>query len=351
MKSRALLVVMGLILPLLVNGQDNSVILEEFIYDEAPFKSCHASTIAETKSGIFAAWFGGTHEKHVDVEIWASRKYGKDWTDPISIAKGIYDGNRYPCWNPVLYYSEANRLYLFYKVGPSPTEWWGMLKYSDDDGHTWSQESRLPDGIIGPVKNKPVPLGNNTLLCPSSTEHDGWKVQMEVYDLKEDSWAMPMFVHHNSSYNVIQPTIFITDNGFKILCRSKEGYIISSESNDRGNSWGNFKSTALPNPNSGLDGVTMNNGKHIIVYNHSGTPEGEWGGKRYPLNIAVSANAEIWKAGIVLERNEGEYSYPAVIQSADGLLHILYTWNRLKIKHVVVNPALLPEMNIEVWEQ
>jgi alpha-L-rhamnosidase len=42
-------------------GQENPVKIEEFIYDEAPFKSCHASTIAETQSGLYAAWFGGTH--------------------------------------------------------------------------------------------------------------------------------------------------------------------------------------------------------------------------------------------------------------------------------------------------
>ena len=324
--------------------------IEEFIYDEAPFKSCHASTIAETKSGLYAAWFGGTHEKHKDVEIWTSKKENNTWSTPISIANGIVGDKRYPSWNPVLYYSPDNRLYLFYKVGPSPSEWWGMLKYSDDDGNTWSEEIRLPKGILGPIKNKPVSIGGNLLLCPSSTEHDGWKVQMEMYHPAENSWEDTIYVDHSSKFNVIQPTILQARDGkIMILCRSKEGQIISSSSKDNGNTWSSLEATKLPNPNSGIDAVTLKNGKHILVYNHAGTPKGKWGGNRYPLNVAVSEDGMKWHAGHVLEDTKGEYSYPAVIQSCDGLIHILYTWNRLKIKHVVIDPELLTETDIDNW--
>ena len=37
----------------------------------------------------------------------------------------------------------------------------------------------------------------------------------------------------------------------------------------------------------------------------------------------------------------GEYSYPAVIQTADGRVHITYTWKRQRVKHVTVDPAKL----------
>ena len=134
-----------------------------------------------------------------------------------------------------------------------------------------------------------------------------------------------------------------------MLCRSKEGYIIGSSSDDGGRNWSNFKATDLPNPNSGIDAVTMKNGKHILVYNHTGTPRGKWGGNRYPLNVAISLDGEKWHAGLVLESSEGEYSYPAVIQSKDGMIHILYTWNREKIKHVVIDPEMVPVENIEKW--
>jgi alpha-L-rhamnosidase len=342
--------IIGIFYYVICLGQENPILLEEFIYEKAPFKSCHAATIAETRSGLTAAWFGGTHEKHEDVEIWFSRKQRQSWSSPVSVADGIEGDKRYPCWNPVLYYSNAGRLYLFYKVGPSPSEWWGMLKYSDDDGTTWSEASQLPEGILGPIKNKPVLIQGNILLCPSSTEHDGWKVQMERYHIEKDEWEQPIHVDPQSAYNVIQPTILKNrDQSLQMLCRSKEGYIISSLSMDQGLSWSELESTSLPNPNSGIDGITLQNGKHILVYNHTGTPEGKWGGNRYPLNVAISKDGQLWRASLVLEQQEGEYSYPAVIQSQNGRIHILYTWNRLKIKHVVLDPGWLPEKVIDIW--
>ena len=50
------------------------LVTKEFIYEKAPFPECHASTIAETKNGLVAAWFGGTGEKNPDVGIWVARR-------------------------------------------------------------------------------------------------------------------------------------------------------------------------------------------------------------------------------------------------------------------------------------
>jgi alpha-L-rhamnosidase len=137
------------------------IVEQQFIYDTASFLSCHASTIAETPEGLIAAWFGGTHEKHKDVEIWISRKQGSKWTTPVSAANGIQDASkRYPCWNPVLFQFPKGPLMLFYKVGPDPVDWWGEFKTSNDYGKTWSKAYRLPEGILGPVKNKPILLND-----------------------------------------------------------------------------------------------------------------------------------------------------------------------------------------------
>jgi alpha-L-rhamnosidase len=352
MKYLLVLFAVGLWTPSKVSGQRSPVKLEEFIYEKAPFKSCHASTLEETRSGLIAAWFGGTHEKHKDVEIWISRKDEGKWSSPESVANGIVGDKRYPCWNPVLYFHNDNVLYLFYKVGPSPSEWWGVVKKSYDDGETWSEAENLPDGILGPIKNKPELLRDDVLLCPSSTEHDGWKVQMERYDINKNEWGdKPVYVDHASRFNVIQPSIlFHNDGSLQILCRSKEGFIISSNSPDQGRTWSDLQPTVLPNPNSGIDAITMKNGRHLLVYNHTGTPKDKWGGNRYPLNVALSDDGFKWYAGIVLETEKGEYSYPAVIQSKDGDVHILYTWKRLKIKHVVLDPAELSEHNINIWD-
>jgi hypothetical protein len=88
------------------NRSEEMVLTSEFIYEEAPFPSCHASTIAETPEGLIAAWFGGTHEKHEDVEIWISRKERAGWTEPVSVADGVQDANkRYP--HGILYFSRC----------------------------------------------------------------------------------------------------------------------------------------------------------------------------------------------------------------------------------------------------
>jgi BNR repeat-like domain len=131
-----------------------------FIAEHPPFPESHASTLAETPDGVLAAWFGGTREKHPDVCIWTARFDGRKWSEPLQAADGVQpDGRtRHPCWNPVLHQTTKGPLLLFYKVGPSPSTWWGMLKTSTDGGRTWSTAHRLPEGQAGPIRNKPVTL-------------------------------------------------------------------------------------------------------------------------------------------------------------------------------------------------
>ena len=82
----------------------NPIVKSEFIFETAPFPSCHASTIVETKSGLVAAWFGGTAERNPDVCIYVSRNENGKWTAPVSVADGVgFSTNRLPTWNPVLF--------------------------------------------------------------------------------------------------------------------------------------------------------------------------------------------------------------------------------------------------------
>ena len=154
-----------------------ALVSHEFIYEKASYPSCHASTIVETaQGGIVAAWFGGTAEKNPDVGIWVSRYDAakKAWTPSVEVANGVQsDGKRHPTWNPVLFQPRGNApLMLFYKVGPSPQTWWGELRTSIDGGRSWGAARRLPDGIYGPIKNKPVQLADGTILSPTSDETD-----------------------------------------------------------------------------------------------------------------------------------------------------------------------------------
>lgn len=313
-----------------------AIVKEEFVYEKAPFPSCHASTLAETKEGIVAGWFGGTREKNPDVGIWVSRHTKQGWSEVVEVANGVQEsGERFPCWNPVLFQAPRGPLLLFYKVGPSPSQWWGMLTMSTDGGRTWSKPQRLPDGYLGPIKDKPVLLKDGTLLCPSSTEHTGWQVHLEITADLGKTWKKTEVLNDTKVFGAIQPTILVYPSGkIEILCRSQQKKITQSWSTDGGKTWSAMEATTLPNPNSGIDAVMLKDGRALLVYNH--TEKG-----RSPLNIAISEDGKNWKPVLILEDQPGEYSYPAVIQTADGLVHITYTWKRERIKYVVIDPRKL----------
>ena len=314
------------------------LVSNEFIFtsEQVPFAQCHASTLAESNGRLVAAWFGGTAERNPDVGIWLARLEHEHWTVPVEVANGKQpDGSRYACWNPVLFQPRSGPLLLFYKVGPSPSRWWGMIMQSSDGGVKWSEPRRLPPGILGPIKNKPVQLKNGDILCPSSTEHDGWRVHFERTSDLGATWEATLPVNSGKEFAAIQPSIlWHADGRLEAIGRTKQGRIFEIWCEDQGKTWGPMRASALPNPNSGIDAVTLADGRQLVVYNH--TTRG-----RTPLNVAVSADGEEWKAALVLETEPGEYSYPAVIQSSDGRVHISYTWRRLRIKHAVIDPGQL----------
>lgn len=313
----------------------------EWIYEQAPFPECHASTLAETSQGLVAAWFGGTRERNPDVGIWLSHRGGNQWTTPVEVATGVQaDGKRLPCWNPVLFQVPKGDLLLFYKVGPSPSTWWGMLKRSGDGGKTWSVAERLPDGIAGPIKNKPVLLPSGVLLCPSSSEDNNWRVHFEQTGDWGKTWQKSAPINDGVTDGAIQPSVLFHPGGkLQALCRSqKSGFVWETWSTDGGKTWSPLAKTSLPNPNSGTDAVTLTDGRQVLVYNPVSPEPGKWGGPRTPLDVAISDDGKTWKPLARLENEPGEYSYPAVIQTADGLVHVTYTWKRQRIRHVVIDP-------------
>ncbi|HEX5222698.1 MAG TPA: sialidase family protein [Verrucomicrobiae bacterium] len=324
----------------------------EFIYETAPFPSCHASTIVETRSGLVAAWFGGTAERNPDVCIYVSRHVDGKWSPPAEVANGVGFGEkRLPTWNPVLFQPKTGPLMLFYKVGPSPSTWWGMLTTSTDDGKTWSTPRRLPDGILGPIKNKPVQLPNGDILSGTSTEReDGWRVHFERSTDGGQTWTATAPLNDGKEIAAIQPSIlFHGKNKLQAIGRTKQNRLFEIWSSDGGKKWSKMKLTEMPNPNSGTDALTLKDGRQLLVYNHNPNYKG-----RSPLNVAVSKDGKEWQAALVLEDEPGApngFSYPAVIQTSDGLVHITYTWRREKIKHTVVDPnklVLIP-MKERIW--
>ncbi|MDG2169500.1 MAG: exo-alpha-sialidase [Opitutales bacterium] len=351
-------------LPPVAKPGKGAVVSGELIFsiENKPTKECHASTIVETPSGLVAAWFAGTRERDPDVGIWVSREVNGNWSEPTEVVNGVQSMNlRYPCWNPVLFQPEDGPLLLFYKVGPNPREWWGMLTTSEDDGKTWSWPTKLGEHwavghLLGPVKNKPIQLEDGSILCPTSTEVEltdddtRWRVHFEVTRDLGKTWDVIGPIHDGIEFDSIQPSILTYANGdMQILCRSMQQVVSQSWSSDGGRSWTNMAATDLPNPSAGTDAVSLADGRQLIVYNH--TTRKTKIPSRQILNVAVSGDGKNWEPVVTLEheskprpadgRHWGEYSYPAMIQTSDGLVHITYTYNREGVKHVILDPKEL----------
>ncbi|MEN8118109.1 MAG: sialidase family protein [Bacteroidota bacterium] len=358
--------------PQMAKPGEGACLIGELIYplDAKPTPECHASTIVEVEGGMMAAWFGGTEEKHNDVGIWISMNLNGTWSKPIEVADGYQnDSLRYPCWNPVLFNPEGGPLMLFYKVGPNPRDWWGMLTTSDNGGCTWTNPVKLGENekighLLGPVKNKPIQLQDGTIVCPSSTEinEDGetkWKVHFEFTHDFGKIWEVVGPINDGIEFDAIQPSIITyVDGKWQVLCRTRQGVVSQSWSSDNGQTWSKMTATALPNPNAGTDVVTLQDGRQLLVYNPTERAKGYSG--RNHLNVAVSDDGIKWNDVLVLENDNlvnddnnmeitdvgvvqrnTEYSYPAIIQAKDEMVYITYTYQRKSVKYVVVDPSRL----------
>lgn len=313
-------------------------IRRSFVFERGPFRSAHAATLAETPRGLLAAWFAGTREGHGDVAIWLARREGSRWLPPVLIADGRQgQWRRFACWNPVLFQYPHGPLMLFYKVGPSPSRWWGMVMSSHDHGETWSRPHRLPEGILGPIKNKPILLPTGVLLCPGSCERQGWRVHVEWTADHGQTWHRGPPLNDGHAVVAIQPSLLPhADGRLQLLCRSRNGAVLQAWSEDQGRHWSALTPTTLPNPDSGIDAVMLADHRALLAFNDARRG-------RTPLALAVSHDGEEWRTLAVLERGSGEFSYPAIIQARDGTVHVAYTWNRRRIAHAWFKPAARDE--------
>jgi alpha-L-fucosidase len=329
------------ILPQPLNNAEVEVVSDMTIFPMGTFEACHASTIVELAPGEFmASWFAGSYEGGKDVGIWLSVYKDNKWGQPVQAAQGIDSlGNQQPCWNPVLLKTSDNILYLFYKVGPNPREWWGMVIQSDDDGSTWSAPKALPAGFLGPIKNKPIQLSSGEILCPSSEESintDKWTSHLEITDKDITVWQK-VYIPADDSVGIIQPAILQHHGGrLQMLFRSRQNLVYQSWSEDSGRHWSKPGPVQLPNPNSGIDAASLPGGSFILIYNPLLQGK-DWFYGRNVLNAAISNDGINWKDVYQFENEkEGEFSYPAVIRASDNTLHITYTLNRKNIRHTVL---------------
>ncbi len=317
----------------------------DFVFgDERPFAECHASTVVQTKGGaLLCACFGGTKEKDPDVSVWLSRFDGKAWAKPERAAKVKEMAH----WNPVLFRDADDVISLFFKVGVDEVNWATYWMQSKDEGLTWLPRGELVKGDVGgwgPVKNKAITLADGAWLAPASLEVkegkreiwtafadrsvDGgttWtrSADFAIEDPKDRRFRGP---------GAIQPTFWESAPGkVHALVRTGAGIVWRTDSEDGGLTWVPMYATDLPNNNSGVDALRLEDGRVLLVYN----PVGKNWGARTPLDLAVSSdNGKTWQTIAHLEDDpnlQSEYSYPAIVRTDAGVA-VSYTWKRERIR-------------------
>ena len=305
-----------------------------FVFTDAPFAECHASTLARTPTGWAAAWFGGTHEKHPDVGIWLSRRVESGpWSAPERVAK--IDGSAH--WNPVLFCDPSGTLHLWFKTGPKIPHWKTFTQTSTDGGATWSAARELAPGDEsggrGPVKNKPILLSDGAWLAGASSEQGSWEA---FFDRSEDNghiWTRTPNLERTAlgeRHGCIQPTLWESSPGVvHALVRSSCGFLPRTDSTDGGRTWSPLYDSGLPSNNSGVDLARLPDGTLALIYNPVAS---DWGA-RSPLRISLSSdNGKTWPDSIDLEVEPGgEFSYPAIVAVGESELAVSYTWKRRRI--------------------
>lgn len=297
------------------------------------FPSCHASTIVELPDGsLMVAWYAGSEEGADDVAVLMSRYdlgAGK-WSEPVVLA----DTPGKPEGNPVLWVTPENQLRLYYMTMEGDS--WETCQinaiHSDDAGKTWSKPISLESELGFMLRNKPLFLTNGDILLPIYDERK-WASLFWISSDKGQTWQKSEYLL--SEPGNIQPTVIQRKDGslFSLMRTGKQGgRLWCTYSSDNGRTWAEPVQSQLRNPNAACDMVKLHDGSVILVFNDT-----EHG--RSNLNVAISMDeGKTWQANFFLENEANkEFSYPAVIQTWDGKIHITYTYLRTHIKHVVLS--------------
>lgn len=322
--------------------------VEAWVVGETLTPSVHGSSVCALPSGeLVAIWYGGEREGASDVAIYVARRSpgplgawgpAEKLLDPHD-AETDTGRNVRKLGNAVLFPDPEGRLWLVY-VSVSVGGWSGSLlnvKRSDDGGRTWMPSQRL---TLSPFLN----FSTLVRTKPFFTS-DGW-IGLPVYHEFVAKYAQILWLEPGQTEpagrfhlrrvpvgaNLLQPAVVPLDERHAVMLlrdSSADRTLHVAHSTDAGWSWTKPTPTVLPNPDSGIDAIRLHDGRVVLAYN-DGRED------RRCLRLAISGDdGETWVPGTILEEAiEGEFSYPSLVQDAQGFVHVTYTWQRRRIKHV-----------------
>lgn len=315
----------------------------------------HCATLAELSDGsLLTAWFGGTFETAPDVVILASHYdvVRAVWSPP----RVIVEVPGHSLGQPVFLVRPDGELWLFFVVimgqeeasAPPPSssrnlmpplaDWTSAQPHwqrSVDGGQTWQDPEPLLDypGLM--FRSRPLILPGRIIL-PMYDENT-WESRMLISDDDGRSWRLTEPI--TTPPGNIHPCLVQRSDG-RLLAYLRTGgeggFIWRTESADGGETWAAPAPTSLPNPNSGIDLLRSQSGGFVLAFNDSVR-------YRTPLCVALAEEDEVWRWRRTLEDAPAEFSYPTLLQTEDGTIHIVYTYKREHIHHAYFTEEWLRE--------
>jgi predicted neuraminidase len=216
-----------------------------------------------------------------------------------------------------------------------------MRQRSPDLGRRWQQPEPLgmEEGLM--FRSRPLDLARldqpDHWLLPIYDEKT-WRSLMLLSADDGASWSPGQFIVTPPG-NIHACVVPLADGRLLAFLRTggKGGSIWRTTSGDHGRTWAMSEPTPLPNPNAGLDLLRLRSGALVLAFNNSSH-------RRTPLCVALSDDEGLtWPHMRTLQNEDGEFSYPTLIESQSGRIHGVYTWRRQWIQSVEFDEAWLRE--------
>lgn len=313
------------------------------IFEKIPgAPSCHCSTLHKFPDGsVIVGFFAGAYEKAPDVAIWGANgnASGTTWTEPRVLA----DTPNKSEGSPVFYQEGSGKLHLWFLTmhhgwligGKLPTGWSVCtIKHqtSLDNGYTWSRWDFLRNMWFWVLRGQACRLQNGSVLLPVHREIGKYQSMVYINPKPDLSGRWKRYGRLDTPKGCLEPSICELPDG-RLLCslRTKDGITYLARSSDHGHTWTKPAPTMFYNPNSQTALCCTSKGKVVLVLNN--LPKG-----RHWLAYTVSDDGGYtWSPLETIHGKDDpsetgkQYSYPSIIELADGKLLVSYTWNREQI--------------------